>query len=311
LHNIRVETKYEGIMIIKLKLTNNGYSNIGYVNYILHKCLNQIINSDLKKYAKYFEQIMKINFNCVSKFDSEDLCNMLAVNHHYYSTPNIYYDGFVISDIKTTDEYRNLFNQYININNCIVIITSQIYNENKYKYKILAEYNAEYAQVSNKQNNSSFNIAKDMCCFDTNNEYLDIKIKLIKNLDKFDVPYLISDRQWYGGCSEFGEPIVHLWLQLNNSNYYSNPKNYILTQISCSILNFLIKIIMYKPFELCYNINFESNPSLSSININIIALNDFSKIQILLSDFKDFILNIDKNFKKIDEKYTNNLIISF
>jgi len=311
LHNIRVETKYEGIMIIKLKLTNNGYSNIGYVNYILHKCLNQIINSDLKKYAKYFQQIMKINFNCVSKFDSEDLCNMLAVNHHYYSTPNIYYDGFVISDIKTTNEYRNLFNQYININNCIVIITSQIYNENKYKYKILAEYNAEYAQVSNELNNSNFNIAKDMCCFDTNNEYLDIKIKLIKNLDKFDVPYLISNRQWYGGCSKFGEPHVKILLNFNSNKFYDSVKSYILSTISCSILNFLTTVILYKPQELCYSIVFEPNSLTSSIIIIISGLNDKDKLKRLIKDISNLLMNTDDLLSKISKSYIDNLIISF
>lgn len=102
-----------------------------------------------------------------------------------------------------------------------------------------------------------------------------------------------------------------MWLQLNNSKYYSSSKNYVLTQISCSVLNFLINVILNKPLELCYNIYFEPAASLSSININISALNDFSKIQILLSQLSDFIFNIKKHFKKIDERYTNNLIVSF
>jgi len=50
---------------------------------------------------------------------------------------------------------------------------------------------------------------------------------------------------------------------------------------------------------------------LSSVNISISALNDFSKIQVLLSQLSEFIFNINKHFKKIDERYTNNLIISF
>ena len=44
------------------------------------------------------------------------------------------------------------------------------------------------------------------------------------------------------------------------------------------MLNFLVNVILYKPLQLCYNINFEPAATLSSININISALNDFSKI---------------------------------
>ena len=42
----------------------------------------------------------------------------------------------------------------------------------------------------------------------------------------------------------------------------------------------IINIIMYKPFELSYSISFSQSPSTSSININISALNDVSKIKL-------------------------------
>ena len=68
---------------------------------------------------------------------------------------------------------------------------------------------------------------------------------------------------------------------------------------------------MYKPFELCYNITFDSSALLSNINININALNDITKIKKLLIQFGYFLNNLDKYFLKIDEKYTNNLITTF
>jgi secreted Zn-dependent insulinase-like peptidase len=68
---------------------------------------------------------------------------------------------------------------------------------------------------------------------------------------------------------------------------------------------------MYKPFQLGYNILFEPSLSLSNININIIALNDVTKIHILLKEFKSFLYNLDKHFSEINEKYTHNLITTF
>jgi secreted Zn-dependent insulinase-like peptidase len=85
----------------------------------------------------------------------------------------------------------------------------------------------------------------------------------------------------------------------------------VLTKIACAVFNFLIGVILYKPLELCYNVAFEPVSSLSAININISALNDYSKVQILIEEVEDFVLNINQNFNKINEKYIGNLIISF
>lgn len=318
LHNIRVETRYEGIFIIKLNLTKDGYANLKTVETVLFKYLNQIISSDLKKYATYYQQVMKINFDYVNKINSEDLCNMLAVNHHYRQPSTIFSGTFLISEIKSTKEYYNLFSKYLDINNCIKIISSQVYEQNKFNYRKLAEYNAEYAQIPNKltnldnTNNTNLeSIYKDFCCFDVTNEYLDINTKFIPKLDKFDIPQLISDRQWYGGCSKFGEPHVRILLQLSSTKFFNSAKNHVLTNISCAILNFLSTVILYKPLELCYSINFESNPHTSSIQIVIGGLNDIDKLKILVDDISKFMLNANQLFNKVSKIYVDNLIISF
>jgi secreted Zn-dependent insulinase-like peptidase len=312
LHSISVEIRHEGIFNINLRLTKEGYSNMGYVEAVLLDGLNKIIKGDLKKIADYYKQINQINFDCINKIDSEDLCNMLAVNHHYQSTPKIFSGIYLISEIKSTQEYHDLFTKYLNINNCMKIISAQDYNQNKFVYNILPEYLAEYSQVPNEfSTDSTYKVDDTLCLFQTTNEYLNSEIKLIKDLDKFDVPKLISERQWYGGCSKFGEPIVQLLLHFNSNKFFNSPKSYILSNISCSILNFLATVILYKSSELCYSISFVPNPTTSSISIKISGLNNVNNLKRLLCNVNDFIINIDKLFDKVSKTYVNNLIISF
>ena len=310
LNSISTETRFEGVFMITLHLTRDGFTNMQHCEHILFDTLKQIMQMDINKIAKYYKQIFDISFDCLNKFDAESLCNLLAVNHFYYNTVNVFDGSFKVFKINDTDQYITLFKKYLNINNLIKIIHSQKYNEEiKHNYLIDKYYKFEYSELKLILDDSYSQ--GTFIDFDTTNNYLNVDTSVIKNLDSYQIPILIAEKQWYGGCSEFGEPSVSIWLQLNNSNYFSSAKNYLLTQISCSVLNFLINVIMYKPFELSYNINFEPSASLSSININVTALNDFSKLQILLSQLKDFITNADKHFKKIDERYTNNLIISF
>ena len=310
LNSISTETKYEGVFMITLNLSKDGFANMQHCEHLLFDTLNQIMQMDINKIAKYYKQVFDISFDCLNKFDAENLCNILAVNHFYYDTPNVFDGSFKIFQINDTDKYVNLFKKYLNVENLIKIIHSQNYNEEIHrKYLIDKYYKFEYVELKLVFDDSYSQ--GNLIIFDTDNDFLNVETSVITNIDSFQIPTLVAEKQWYGGCSEFGEPTVSLWLQLNNSNYFSSPRNYILSQISCSVLNFLINVIMYKPFELCYNIYFEPSASLSSINININALNDFSKLQILLSQLKDFIFNVDKHYKKIDERYTNNLIISF
>lgn len=310
LHNITCETKYEGLFTITLKLTKEGYANIAYCEQLLHNSLKQIMTMDISSIARYYENVLNITFDCLNKFDTESICNMMSVNHIYYNTKNLFDGSFKINKINSTNHYIELFKKYINTDNLIKIISSQEYSSSiKYSYIKTREYNAEYTELKFVFDNSENN--QMIHSIDLSNEYLKVEPHIINNLNKCEQPVLIGEKQWYGGCSQFGEPLVHIWMQLNNNNYYSSAKNYILTQLSCSILNFLVNVIMYKPLQVCYGISFEPSSLLSSINININALNDVSKIYLLLDQLKDFIYNIDKHFKKIDEKYTKNLIVSF
>ena len=310
LKDIKIDIKNEGVLVIELNLTDTGLDNLDFVESSLYQAIEQIINSDINQYANYFKKILKINFNTIHKFEINDLCNMLAVNHFYYRTANVFKSNLVISKINTNEKYKHKFIKYINRNNYIKIISSQEFaSNNNFLYKKTREYNAEYTIINLPQkniNNNDINYNH----FDFNNKYLNVKPVNNNILDCYDIPQQIfkDKKEWYGGCSKFGEPLVTILLQINNNKYFDSTINYILTQISCIILNYLISIEMSKAFDLSYSISFAAISSSSSINININCLNDVSKIQLLMSDLNYFLFNID--IDKISENYINNLIVS-
>ena len=144
LNYLNIDIRHEGIFIIKLKLTKEGFKHINYINSILNECIKQIINSNIENYAKYYQKVMNINFNCSNKYNAEDLCNKLSVNHHYYLTSDILCGDYLITKIKTNNDYRNLFSKYITPNNCLKIICSQNINIKNLKYNKLPEYDANF-----------------------------------------------------------------------------------------------------------------------------------------------------------------------
>jgi insulysin len=305
LNSINTTINYEGLLLIQLKLTKLGFDNIDYIKNALFDTLNQIINSDIYSFAKYYQQIMNINFNCYEKMDSETLCNFLSVNHFYYDTPNVFNHFYNIIELKSNDDYQKSLN-IITPQNCLIILCSQNYN-NTSKYKILPHYNAEYIEINNYSSNKKYQ-SSQFVNYDFNNKYIDLSIKHINDLDLFNVPKLINNKQWYGGCSKFNEPQVKISLQFSNSKYFKTPKNLILTKLSCSVLNFITNIIFYKPLELCYSISFDSYQLTSSVIVSINSLNN--KLNIFMNDIIKFLLNINDYIDIVSKEYISNLIIS-
>ena len=310
INSIRSEIKYEGMYIVTFNLSKEGFNNMDLIQKVLFECIEQIKKLDIKKYAEYYKKLLEVNFDCIQKFQTEDLCNLLAVNHHYEETKLAFETSFKISTIKTTEEYISLYDQFLTQNNVIKIVVSSNHpNENKFEYHQVREYEAKYAEIPDLISRN-MTVDKNFCCIDINNPYLNIKPVIIKNLDQYDIPTLIGTRQWYGGCSKFSEPLLNIWLQLNNSNYFSSPKNYLLSHISCSVLNFLSSVILYKPSELNYSISFIPRPSTSSINISMKGVNDTEKLQLLIKDINDFMTNLNEHFMKLSENYITNLLVS-
>ena len=307
--SISADISFEGMLSITLYLTKEGYANMQYCEHLLFDGIKQIINMDIKKYAEYFSKICNIQFNYLNKFETESLCNLLSVNHIYYNTKNVFDGFFKIKQIKETNYYFKLYSKYINNKNVIKIICAQDYPSIiKHTFLKAREYETEYTFIeSHFDDNLHYT---DVFKIDTINDYLDVSPKLFKSLDEHSIPKLIGNKLWYGGSSQFGETTIYLYYQLNNINYFNTPKKFILTTLVCTILDFLTSVIMYKPFQVYYDITFSLSFRLSNINITINGLNDFVKLEKLLNQFNTFLQHVDKHFLKLDEKYINNLIIS-
>jgi insulysin len=314
LKNLSVSIQFEGILYIDLNLTKEGFANLAYIELVLFKNLDDIINTDFYNYAKYYKNVIKETFK-YSKINTETLCEILANNHHIHKTDRIL-DGNYIIEIKSTDEYRKLFNKYISTDNYIKIISSQKYETSeKLKYNEVPEYNSTFAEITKKVflvkqdiQTLTKNINVQLCCFDYNNQYLNLNTQIYNKLNKYDIPRLISKKQWYGANSNFGEPFILLSLQFNNEKYFNTPKNYILTKLSCSILNFIIDTVLFKPLEILCSISFEPNAALSNINLNITTLNDVDKLQIVMNEIYNILFNIQTYFDKVSDSHVKNLI---
>ena len=314
LNNIDIDILEEGLFILNLSLSKEGYANINYINTYLYSYINNIYKINIRAYAEYYQKIININFNYNNKIDNEDLCNILSTNHFIYNTKNVLIDDSFINNIKRTEEYITLFKKYFvhsNKINAVIIVCSKKNINNNLIYNKLREYNTVYGIINDDDITFKINkiINTKICCFDLANDYLDI---IIKKNDKLinDIPYLIYDNQWFGCYSKNGEPMINICLQLNNNIYFNCPENYILTNISTTILNFLISTKLYKPLDVCYTIYFSQLLAFSSININIFGPNNILFITKLINELINFILNIEKYFDKLSDLYIINLIIN-
>lgn len=305
INDINTDTLYEGLFIINISLSQLGYKNIDYIDNLLFSYLDFIYKLDLNKYAKYYKKINKILFYNLHNFNIKSLCNSLATNLHYYNIKDVYSCIYLIYNIKTTEEYQKLYKNYINKNNFIKIIQSNniktdLYNKfynNEYK---ISDNIIKDIKISNNIINN-FNI-------DINNPFLNIKSKIIKNLDLYENPTLVCNKQWFGAISKFNEPIIHIWIKMYNDILFINPKNYILTCLLCTIINYLISIILNKPLKILGNCNLSYNSNLNSIYLNIYCINDIEKLKIFINDIYNFILNIKKYLKLLSKIYINNII---
>ena len=304
LNYISVSNNIEGLFEIVLGLTILGYKNIDYCYNALLTNIDQILNTDINLFVKYFKKIKEINFDCLPKYETESLCNQLAVNHYYYPTKHIFENLVLLSKIK------NDFKKYLITDNLIIVIVANKYdNTTNFTYKKLKEYKVDYVELNIKF--KPIKINNNFCNFDLDNDYLNIKPIIVTDLDECEIPKLTLKKYWYGGCSKFNEPSVFIYLQLNNKNYFTSAKAYLLSSISINIINFIASYVFNKSSEIGYSIDFNDNPILSIIYITINGLNDISKIKLVLKELNYFLLNIKTFVKKLSKEFITSLIQSY
>ena len=241
----------------------------------------------------------------MTKINNIDFVSLLSKNLFIYDLNDIYSGDFLINHIYSSEEYNKVFNKYIKKDNFLKIIISKKYKKGlKLEYIIDKFYNVKYALINEKYKSGYFDLKPYI---NTDNIYLDIKPKIIKDLDKYNIPQLIDNKQWYGGYSKHNEPWINIVLILNNKKYFNNIKNNLLTKISIIILNFIFDTLLYKSLYF-FDINVDYDINYNNINIYIKTINDIDKTKIFINEILNILLNIKKY--NISHKFIKNTIKS-
>ena len=297
INNINIDINEEGLFIIKLSICETELHNINKIETILFSTLYKIYDLDLQKYSLYYQQIYSNNFDYNDKINIENLCILLANNHHKYKTSEVFINNFIIYEILPTSNYKQIYEKYINHNNYLKIIACKSldkfnFNINTLKYLKLFEYNTEYCFIDFNKNKIDDKI--NIINIDISNKYLlnnNIQSDTIIKYKKSDnnIPILVGTKKWFGKYSKFNEPIVYILLHFNNIKYYESPINCILTNLSNYILNYLITIILNKPLLLYNYISINNSEFTNSINISIKSINNIDKLYLFINEINNFI----------------------
>lgn len=305
-----------GLFMICFSLTKFGVKNIKFIDCILYAYLELIYKIDINKLCLELNNINRKNFDYNNKIETLSLCKLLASNHHYYNVKYIYINDNIIEGIKESSHYIDFYRKYINKDNQIRIFHSHKLND----FKLIGEmididyYNSQYGHVNlpftSIDEINSFNIKLETIDI-SKNIYSDVMPKMIPDLDMFEKSYLIDNKYWYGGSSQFNEPIIYFHLNFSNSILFRNEKRYLLTYLSCTVFRYLVKIILFDAFALGYGIGINPSNKTSSINISGSCLNDITKFKLFIKQIEDFILNIKTHLVLITDTLISNIINNY
>ena len=307
IENLYTSINFDGIFQILIDLTKYGYKKMSLVEELLFNYIDDIFSQDIKSFAEFYQKYHQINFDNLDKISSESLANNLSVNLFKYDLKNVFSNIYLIPNIYDNEKYINLYKKFIRRDNFLKFIFSRKYKKGiKLNYLIDKHYGTKYCEINNNNKLSNYD-NKFKFNLILNDEYLNIKPKLIENLK--DKPILISNKQWYSGYFKFLEPKVNICLIFNNKLYNDNIKNYVLSMISVTILNFLLKTLLNNKF-LFYEFNFSFDSMYNSILLYITGFNDVNFIKSLINDISNILLNISK-YNIISDKYIKYLFKSY
>ena len=295
--------KKEGIFNIDIELTSHGYNNMnlidGYIKYYFEYIFNNI---DFDILSDYIKQITNFNFDNDSKTECSDLANELAVNMFIYEPKYIYGNYIETSHLNNVNinEIKHVLSKSLKL----VSLNKFNFENSKLKIKTDPYYKTTFARVKNIDGQpKKFNIK-----FDFENPYLKSVPKFINNLTQ-KIPIEIKKNIWFGNSSQFDEPLYYISFIFNNEKYFKTPKEYLLTSISSTLLQYWINKKLDKSGHINYSTGISLSPYKNNITIDMTLLNDIKISQLYINnifnelfskiDFPvDFIKNKIKTFKK-------------
>ena len=287
----------EGIFILSFNLTKLGCKNLDYIDGTLKYALEEIFNNDWYKILKYYSEIYNINFTNMQKVDNLSLANLFSVNMAYYPLNEVYSGPSLIKNFEK-DPVQKLKQYFIkndgssNCNFKIYVSNSDMKNSIIDKF-----YKTEYAEIKNIDTKP----IKFLFSINLDNDFLDMKPKIIKNLD-CDEPVLVKERVWYGGCSKFNEAKINGAYILGNLKFFENEKNYLLTICSINCINFYLNQELFNILSLDYNINIASKINYNSLVIEYSCPNDSIKFNQFINRTFNLILNVNVPDEIINSK---------
>ena len=307
--NIDVYYLEIGIFVIHIIMHPhiNFKKSIPTINNIVRSYIDNFKNLDWKNIYNYNIEVTKLIYNYRTKENNMDIATNISLNMHYYKEENVYNGGKLI--IKPNyDKFKDIL-KYIDFNKVNILyitkdkLCSTKMQKDKYYKKYYCKLKTSY--ISKEPILYKFNIH-------INKELLNIKPKVIHNLDKYNIPSIInSKRFWYGGISKFNEPIVIGIIYIPCAKLFNTCISSLITIISIDIINYYIEFIFCNEKNIGYDIylNVDSKRGLVIINIsgyNYDYINKFNDILNKISKIEPS-NEIIKSYIKLTNNQLNNI----
>ena len=273
IHSLNIYMNDEGVMMIFMEV-NKDYGNITdtitKINYYTKLFLNNLKNLNLEKLYDYHINKYNINYKYDDKSDATEMVQDVCVNMLYYDIKN-FYNGDKIVLKKDMNKFKDVIDK-LNFSNANILYYGKQdlgkYDklEDRYYKAIYGKLDTTYIKDLNL-NEIKFKVVDY-------NKYYDIKPKIIKNLDRYNIPSLYDKRKWYGAVSKFNEVSVFGYLIFTNKSLFNTIDNFIITNISIKIINYYIGLKFSDASDIGFTSYFSSNSNRSNIVLNINGLND-------------------------------------
>jgi len=300
--SLGVYKKELGLYLLIIDMIKLNDNNIKKINSYISYFFEQLKNLNWKDISLYYKKNQELIFNNGSRQDAIDLVQNMSIKGLYYPMENILGTGL----INLIDEKRikNLIDKYLNIDNCFQI---QIDNKaRKIKYKTDKYYKAKYGiikKIESEPKEFYFN-------FNTCNSFLDVNPKNIKVNTKDDIPFLLSDKIWFGAVSKFKEPVFYSKFIFYSNNYINTSKKILINMLLVDAINYYISRNFNQEFKIGFSIRLSLNNTYGCLVLSIDGFND--KFDKLFDNVIDFLKKIeiekyvfDSIYKRIKEYFYN------
>lgn len=335
---IRMQYLDDGKFIVSIEL--NNFNDWNLVDSYFKYFLNEIKTLDWEKITKYQIKRDMLLYNISPRAESIDLAQKIANNLHIYSIEDSDFATNYSKEINM-DKIYEILNDILDFKKVKIIFTgNEEYPDinnvfwSKKEHEVEKYYGLKYSKINlNFEEPIKFNFVVE-----SNNQYLNIKPTLIKNLNesfpkansfsnlksKYNVlrrclesiyPFnaKIDDSKnnyldiWFGNLSEFNEAIVYTSTIVSNLIFTNSKENFLLYKLLIQYINYLLILKFNLEKEVGYSSYFTFNIK-GQILINISGWN--SKFENYFNDVCKFLSEI-KTFNSDYLKVLETMVIDY